>query len=143
MSTTRATGEPPALRFEDLVVGSQSPPSALTVSTEQVAVFHALAGTGTDDMSLVPPMLLASFRPLKDFLALPVGVLHIEDELTLHHSARVGANLVIQLSIADKFEKYDRNYVIVEQRVSDEKGEAIVSISRRISWPSSQREDLR
>ena len=119
-------------RYDDLLVGSVFPeePVAFAVTAEVVAGYRAIAErslvgseAGPADGEGVPPMLAALYiRGAQDALRGPPGGIHAKQHFTFLRPVRIGETLHTLLTIAEKYERNGRRYVVSATVTRDAEG---------------------
>lgn len=125
--------------YDEIQVGRTFPPYPLVVNEAALAAFHdcmgdndAPIGTG----SRIPAFLLNELRAFKSYVKFPPGVLHAQEELQMYDGARLGEELVTVVSIADKYIRNDKRFIVVEQRVqAGAPRRDIVLVRHILYWP--------
>lgn len=122
-------------RYDELVVGSVFPeqPVEFAVTAEVAAGYRAIAeqsllpqGAPPAEGDAVPPSLAALYiRGAQNALRGPPGGVHAKQHFTFLRPVRIGDTLHTSLTIADKYERNGRRYVVSETMTRDAAGAEI------------------
>lgn len=93
--------------------------STYRLAPEVVERYCAIAGVEPDG-ELAPPWVFCSFRPIYDALGgrFAQGSVHIRQQTRMSGRVRVGAELDVELTVAEKYVRNDRNYAVLEATFS-------------------------
>jgi hypothetical protein len=125
--------------FEDIAVGQTFPPQSLPVTADDIARFYRCLGetrpspqTGTR----VPSFLLNELRAVKNQMRFPPGVLHAQEEIEMHSTARLGEPLIVSITIANKYIRNDKRFIVIDQHVRGANDQrSIMMIKHILYWP--------
>ena len=123
-------------RYDDLKVGDIFPPEPVrfAVTPEVVAEYRAISASslagqnpvGPDDADSVPPMLAAVYiRGAQNALKGPPGGIHAKQHFTFLAPVRIGDELATQLTVAEKFERKGRRYVVLDTLTRNGSGQDV------------------
>ena len=111
-------------KYDDLEIGQVFPdqPAVFQITSATVAGFRAIAADTLKDAApssatVAPPMLAAVYiRPTQDALKGPPGGVHAKQSFAFHAPVREGDTLCSTLTIAEKYERKGRRYLVSETR---------------------------
>jgi hypothetical protein len=115
-----------------LEIGQQLGPLEVTVSAEGNERYWAAAGVDHPLLRegvLYPPIGATLVIMLVRSAIAPGEVLHTGQQLTAHRFAHVDEPLLTTAVVRDRFSKRDRDYVIVDGRTCNARGETVWSMS--------------
>jgi hypothetical protein len=125
--------------YDDIAVGQQFPPQPLPVTADDVARFYRCLGeirAAPETGTRVPSFLLNELRAMKNQLRFPPGVLHAQEEIEMCSAARLGEPLTTTITIANKYIRNDKRFVVIDQHVrcaTDQR--SIMKIRHVLYWP--------
>jgi hypothetical protein len=125
--------------YDDIRVGLDIPPYELRIEAADVARFYRCLGEvrpAPKAGSRIPSFLLNEIRAMKSGMRLPPGVLHAQEDLEIIGAAYLGEALTVSVTIADKYIRNGKRFVVVLQHVraaSDQR--SIMKIHRILYWP--------
>jgi hypothetical protein len=125
--------------YDDIEVGKAFPPLPLAVDTRDLKRFYACLGEdgpSPKPRSRIPTFLLNEFKALKSQMRLPPGVLHAQEEIRMSSAAYLGDPLVVEITIADKYIRNGKRFVVTDQHVkctADDR--SVARIRHTLYWP--------
>lgn len=135
MTTVEDPGSVQETTYDDLVIGDEIGRTRCVTDEARVARYRS-AMPGSSDPTSVPLLLLATMHAMKTLLRVPDGTVHAEDTIELHRPVAVGEQLDTVLSVADKFLRGDKRFVVLRQEVVDPEGSVVLTALRRLAWAS-------
>src|SRR5438552_1670553 len=124
--------------YDDIRVGQEFPPQELRIGAADIVRFHRCLGEARrppEIGSRIPSFLLNEIRAMKSRMRLPPGVLHAQEELEMISPARLGEPLTTVVTIADKFIRNDKRFIVVLQHVQGAADRrSIMKIRRILYW---------
>ncbi|GGU97482.1 hypothetical protein GCM10010182_12150 [Actinomadura cremea] len=129
----------PATSWDDLTIGHEYPSVPLGLSPAGAADYARVVGRGRDPYGPggVPPLSLDTLYPVKEVVDLPTGTVHARESIEFHARPDLGADLRVRLSIADKYERRGRLYVVVEHAVCHPDGRRVLTARKTFVWPAT------
>jgi hypothetical protein len=131
--------------FDDLSVGQELPPYHYDLTPSLVRRYGEVVGAEPPVYPLVPesggsapvapPLLLDTLHAMKALLGFPEGVVHAREEVEQRASAREGDRVTVLLSVADKYLKNDKRFVVFEQRATNQHGATLIVARKTMVWP--------
>jgi hypothetical protein len=106
--------------YDDIGVGRTFPPQKLSISADDLVHFYRCLGEvrpAPEIGTRVPSFMLNELRALKNQMRLPPGVLHAQEEIEMHSAARLGEPLTISITIANKYIRNDKRFIVIDQHV--------------------------
>ncbi|QFG26177.1 MaoC family dehydratase [Actinomadura sp. WMMB 499] len=130
----------PATSWEGLTIGHEYPPIPLGLSRAKAADYAAVVGRGRDPYGPdgVAPLSLDTLIPVKEAVHLPTGTVHARESIEFHSRPDLDDDLQVRVSIADKFERRGRLYVVVEHAVRGSGGERVLTARKTFVWPPAE-----
>jgi len=125
--------------YDDIVVGQTFPPQPLPVSADDVARFYRCLGEARPPPGIgtrVPSFLLNELRAMKNQMRFPPGVLHAQEQIEMFSSARLGEPLTTSISIANKYIRNDKRFIVIDQHVrcaTDQR--SVMNVRHILYWP--------
>jgi hypothetical protein len=125
--------------YDDIAVGQAFPPQPLPITADDVARFYRCLGQDDPAPKIgdrVPSFLLNELRAMKNQMRFPPGVLHAQEEIEMLSAARLGEPLTTSITIADKYLRNDKRFIVIDQHVrcaSDRR--SIMKIRHILYWP--------
>ncbi|HEY8481540.1 MAG TPA: hypothetical protein VIL71_17080 [Spirillospora sp.] len=129
-----------AATWDALEIGHEFPPVRLRLSPDEAADYAAVVGRGRDPYGPggVPPLSLDTLQPVKEVVNLPTGTVHARESIEFHAVPDLAADLWVRLTIADKFERRGRRYLVVEHVVHRPGGERVLTARKTFVWPAAE-----
>lgn len=125
--------------YDDIEVGRTFPPKPLSISADDLVRFYGCLGEvrpAPEIGTRVPSFMLNELRALKNQMRLPPGVLHAREDIEMFSAARLGEPLTTSITIADKYIRNDKRFIVTDQHVrcaSDQR--SIMRIKHTLYWP--------
>jgi len=125
--------------YADIAVGQTFPAQPLPVTADDVARFRRClgeVGPPPESGTRVPSFLLNELRAMKKQIRFPPGVLHAQEEIEMHSAARLGDVLTVSITIANKYIRNDKRFIVIDQHVecaNDQR--SIMNIRHILYWP--------
>ncbi len=125
--------------YDDIPVGFTADRQTLSISAEDLCQFyeclsekHPKPVHGTR----IPSFILNELKTIKNQIRFPPGVLHAQEEIEMLSAARLGDPLIVNLSIADKYIRNDKRFIVAEQTVCSATDQRpVIKIRHILYWP--------
>ena len=124
--------------YDDIAVGRKFPPQPLQITADDIARFYRCLGEvrTTEAGTRVPSFLLNELRAMKNQMRFPPGVLHAQEEIEMFSAARLGEPLTTSITIANKYIRNDKRFIVIDQHVrcaTDQR--SVMNIRHILYWP--------
>ena len=135
-----ASGQMPAA-LESLPKGHQFPPTSFELIPEWVREYTESVDDDTIGAlgpGLVPPMAVAalSVRALLESAPLPVGAVHVAQELAFSRPVSEGQGLVVKAGVASRGERQGWVLMGVDLQVETDRHELVMTGKAMVTFPS-------
>jgi hypothetical protein len=125
--------------YDDIAVGQTFAPQPLPVTADDVARFYRCLGETRPPPEIgtrVPSFLLNELRAMKNQMRFPPGVLHAQEEIEMFSAARLGEPLSVSITIANKYIRNDKRFIVIDQHVHCATGQrSIMNVRHILYWP--------
>ena len=125
--------------YDSIEVGKTFPPRPLPICLDDLSRFYGCLGEESHELRpgcRIPSFLLNEFKVLKSQMRFPPGVLHAQEDIQMLSAAYLGESLTVEISIADKYVRNDKRFIVVDQHVkcaSDDR--SVAKIKHTLYWP--------
>lgn len=125
--------------YDSVEVGRTFPTQTLPIDVNDLTRFYKCLGHDAPWIKpgcRIPAFILNEFKILKSQMRFPPGVLHAQEEIEMLSAARLGEPLTVEISIADKYIRNEKRFIVVQQHVkcaSDSR--SVAKIKHTLYWP--------
>lgn len=134
--------------YADIEEGKSYPPFSFSISAQDLDTFESsfaidypgnvVATAASDARRALPVFILNHFHGIRAAIKMPDGVLHAREKITLHSAAYADEVLHMTITVASKYMKNEKPFVVLEQAISrPADAAAIMTIERTLCWPQT------
>lgn len=125
--------------YDAIEVGRKFPPLPLAIDADDLARFYRCLSADTpppQQGSRIPGFLLNEFKALKSQMRFPPGVLHAQEKIRMLSAAYLGDPLAVEITIADKYIRNEKRFIVVDQHVKcTADNRSVAEIRHTLYWP--------